>query len=67
MTDTTLPFDEIAKAVQGRRSGYGAISGLQLDRAGGTIDVATEPGNFTEFIVVLPRANGVQNKSRGRA
>jgi uncharacterized protein (TIGR00369 family) len=28
-----LPFDELTKAIQGRRSVYGAISGLQLDRA----------------------------------
>ena len=33
---------------------------------GGTIDVATEPGNFTEFIVVLPRANNVHGKSKVR-
>ena len=28
-----LPFDELAEAVKGRRSVYGYISGLQLDRA----------------------------------
>src|ERR1700743_3630280 len=33
MTDTPLPFDDLVKAVQGRRSFYGAISGLQLDPA----------------------------------
>ncbi len=33
MTDALLPFDELAKAIRGRRSIYGAISGLQLDRA----------------------------------
>lgn len=25
---------------------------------GGRIDVETEPGTFTEFIITLPRANG---------
>src|ERR1700748_3933383 len=30
---TTLPFEELAEAVQGRRSVYGYISGLRLDRA----------------------------------
>ena len=30
---TPLPFDELAEAVKGRRSVYGHISGLQLDRA----------------------------------
>src|ERR1700751_4026934 len=33
MADAALPFDELANAIQGRRSVYGAISGLQLDRA----------------------------------
>ncbi|KWV58624.1 phenylacetic acid degradation protein [Bradyrhizobium macuxiense] len=36
MTDTsnpTLPFDDLARAIQARRSIYGAISGLRLDRA----------------------------------
>ena len=27
-----LPFDELAEAIKGRRSVYGLISGLQLDR-----------------------------------
>src|ERR1700759_456764 len=33
MTDAPLPFDERVKVIQSRRSTYGAISGLQLDRA----------------------------------
>jgi uncharacterized protein (TIGR00369 family) len=33
MADAPLPFDELARAIKGRRSVYGAISGLQLDRA----------------------------------
>jgi uncharacterized protein (TIGR00369 family) len=31
--DGPLPFDELARAIQGRRSVYGQISGLRLDRA----------------------------------
>src|SRR5437899_3499614 len=31
--DTSLPFDELADAIRSRRSVYGSISGLQLDRA----------------------------------
>ena len=31
--DTQLPFDELAEAIKSRRSVYGYISGLQLDRA----------------------------------
>jgi uncharacterized protein (TIGR00369 family) len=36
MTDSSnpsLPFDELTRAIQARRSVYGAISGLRLDRA----------------------------------
>jgi acyl-coenzyme A thioesterase PaaI-like protein len=29
-----LPFDELAEAIKGRRSVYGYVSGLRLDRAG---------------------------------
>jgi uncharacterized protein (TIGR00369 family) len=32
-TEVPLPFDELAQAIAGRRSVYGSISGLQLDRA----------------------------------
>jgi signal transduction histidine kinase len=32
---------------------------------GGRIDVATEPGQFTEFIIVLPRKGNVTGKDRG--
>src|SRR6201995_3001202 len=31
-SSTTLPFEELAEAIKGRRSDYGHISGLQLDR-----------------------------------
>jgi uncharacterized protein (TIGR00369 family) len=31
--DTPLPFDKLAEAVKGRRSAYGYISGLRIDRA----------------------------------
>jgi uncharacterized protein (TIGR00369 family) len=33
MINTPLQFDELAKAIKGRRSVYGYISGLRLDRA----------------------------------
>jgi two-component system, NtrC family, sensor kinase len=33
---------------------------------GGTIDVETEPGEFTEFKVVLPRTSQFSNKNRGQ-
>lgn len=33
IVNTPLPFDQLVEAIQGRRSVYGHISGLQLDRA----------------------------------
>jgi uncharacterized protein (TIGR00369 family) len=33
MAEAPLPFDDLAKVIQDRRSVYGSISGLQLDRA----------------------------------
>src|SRR5437660_7823559 len=33
IVNTPLPFDALAEAIKGRRSVYGHISGLQLDRA----------------------------------
>ena len=32
-SNTPLPFDQLAKAIEARRSDYGRISGLRLDRA----------------------------------
>src|SRR6202166_3717641 len=32
-SNTPLPFDHLAKAIEARRSDYGYISGLRLDRA----------------------------------
>jgi two-component system NtrC family sensor kinase len=33
---------------------------------GGTIDVETAPGQFTEFRIVLPRIGNLPNKNRGQ-
>ena len=33
----------------------------------GKIDVETEPGNFTEFIIVLPRKSNLSVRERGEA
>jgi signal transduction histidine kinase len=32
---------------------------------GGTIDVETAPGQFTEFRIVLPRTSHISDKTRG--
>jgi len=58
------PFFTTKPAGEGTGLGLSMTHDIIVKQHGGTIDVATEPGNFTEFIVVLPRANGVQNKSK---
>ena len=46
--NTPLPFDQIAKALETRRSVYGLISGLRLDRA--------VPGEAWSFVLTSRRA-----------
>jgi two-component system NtrC family sensor kinase len=33
---------------------------------GGTIDVETAPGQFTEFTIVLPRTSSLHDQKRGQ-
>jgi signal transduction histidine kinase len=61
------PFFTTKPAGEGTGLGLSMTHDIIVKQHGGTIDVATEPGNFTEFIVVLPRANGAHGKSRGQA
>ena len=37
---------------------------IVVKQHGGRIDVETEPGTFTEFIITLPRGNGTAAKSK---
>src|SRR5438309_3328452 len=43
---TVLPFEELAEAIKGRRSDYGHISGLELDR--------TAPGEAWSILPYRP-------------
>jgi signal transduction histidine kinase/putative methionine-R-sulfoxide reductase with GAF domain len=61
------PFFTTKPAGEGTGLGLSMTHDIIVKQHGGTIDVATEPGNFTEFIVVLPRANEVHGKSKGPA
>jgi GAF domain-containing protein len=61
------PFFTTKPAGEGTGLGLSMTHDIIVKQHGGTIDVATEPGHFTEFIVVLPRANGSQNKIRGKS
>jgi signal transduction histidine kinase len=61
------PFFTTKPAGEGTGLGLSMTHDIIVKQHGGSIDVATEPGNFTEFIVVLPRANDARGKSGGQA
>jgi two-component system NtrC family sensor kinase len=56
------PFFTTKPAGEGTGLGLSMTHDIIVKQHGGSIDVTTEPGNFTEFIVVLPRANDHQSK-----
>jgi GAF domain-containing protein len=59
------PFFTTKPAGEGTGLGLSMTHDIIVKQHGGTIDVTTESGDFTEFIVVLPRANRGQGKTRG--
>jgi len=59
------PFFTTKPAGEGTGLGLSMSHDIIVKQHGGTIDVATEPGQFTEFTVVLPRTSNLSNKSRG--
>jgi len=59
------PFFTTKPAGEGTGLGLSMSHDIVVKQHGGTIDVETEPGAFTEIIVTLPRATGVQNIQRG--
>jgi signal transduction histidine kinase len=61
------PFFTTKPAGEGTGLGLSMSHDIIVKQHGGTIDVATEPGQFTEFTVVLPRTSHLQNKKRGQS
>ncbi len=59
------PFFTTKPAGEGTGLGLSMSHDIVVKQHGGTIDVETEPGAFTEIIVTLPRATGAQNSQRG--
>jgi two-component system NtrC family sensor kinase len=57
------PFFTTKPASEGTGLGLSMSHDIVVKQHGGTIEVETEPGSFTEFIIVLPRAKNLQNKS----
>jgi signal transduction histidine kinase len=50
------PFFTTKPAGEGTGLGLSMSHDIVVKQHGGSVDVATEPGNFTEFIITLPRA-----------
>lgn len=60
------PFFTTKPAGEGTGLGLSMSHDIIVKQHGGTIDVETEPGNFTEFRIVLPRTSMAPNKNRGQ-
>jgi two-component system NtrC family sensor kinase len=59
------PFFTTKPAGEGTGLGLSMSHDIIVKQHGGTIDVVTEPGQFTEFTIVLPRTSNFSNKTRG--
>jgi signal transduction histidine kinase len=60
------PFFTTKPAGEGTGLGLSMSHDIVVKQHGGTIDVDTEPGEFTEFRIVLPRTSNIANKVRGQ-
>ena len=61
------PFFTTKPAGEGTGLGLSMTHDIIVKQHGGRIDVETEPGQFTEFTIVLPRKSNVSVKDRGGA
>jgi signal transduction histidine kinase len=57
------PFFTTKPAGEGTGLGLSMSHDIIVKQHGGTIDVDTEPGHFTEFRIVLPRTSNFSNKN----
>jgi signal transduction histidine kinase len=59
------PFFTTKPAGEGTGLGLSMSHDIVVKQHGGKIDVATEPGAFTEFIITLPRTLSAQGNTGG--
>ncbi|HXL32686.1 MAG TPA: GAF domain-containing protein [Bradyrhizobium sp.] len=59
------PFFTTKPAGEGTGLGLSMSHDIIVKQHGGRIDVDTEPGQFTEFRIILPRTSNFSNKNRG--
>ena len=57
------PFFTTKPAGEGTGLGLSMSHDIVVKQHGGKIDVATEPGSFTEFIITLPRSGAAQARA----
>jgi two-component system, NtrC family, sensor kinase len=60
------PFFTTKPAGEGTGLGLSMSHDIIVKQHGGSIDVETEPGQFTEFIIVLPRTSQLLDNKRGQ-
>jgi signal transduction histidine kinase len=60
------PFFTTKPAGEGTGLGLSMTHDIIVKQHGGRIDVATEPGQFTEFVIVLPRKSNLSGGDRGK-
>jgi signal transduction histidine kinase len=60
------PFFTTTPAGEGPGLGLSMSHDIIVKQHGGRIDVETEPGQYTEFTIVLPRTSNFSNKIRGQ-
>jgi two-component system NtrC family sensor kinase len=60
------PFFTTKPAGEGTGLGLSMSHDIIVKQHGGTIEVETEPGQFTEFRIILPRTSNSPNKIRGQ-
>jgi two-component system NtrC family sensor kinase len=61
------PFFTTKPAGEGTGLGLSISHDIIVKQHGGSIEVETVPGQFTEFTIVLPRTSAVQDKKRGQS
>jgi two-component system, NtrC family, sensor kinase len=59
------PFFTTKPAGEGTGLGLSMTHDIIVKQHGGRIDVETEPGQFTEFTIVLPRKSNLSGRDRG--
>ena len=61
------PFFTTKPAGEGTGLGLSMSHDIVVKQHGGTIDVDTQPGAFTEFTILLPRTSQFSDKTRGQS